>query len=255
MIDTEIEHFYAGASEPAPTALPFEESPSLLGSDVVTVLLTSPLATYVPPDVWDARDMLTVVLESNLTARALRFKLDNIPIEDKKKLGNLLFLIEQFQATVAQSSASLKSDASPKNAQAVVLRVMEQASSLLAAQMTPEQLRPNTETRKAVFSVFERVGKLLGRNTPAAVVADTGAAIKNLVDSGLIKPFDGQIADEPARWVDVQLAPQLDQDLSNNVYDIAAYNKSIPRFYKALVTWRNRDHPNVEKFYTKSDKN
>lgn len=179
-----------------------------------------------------------------LVRRGQAFHLDEPELLDK--LDNPTFpLNTPLQALLAASAQSLKSDASQANAEKVILETLEQCSLLLEQNVVV--LSYNTElsnTRRLVFRIFHRLGKILGRNTVEAVRADTRAMLIALGDRIAYRPGQGKRADmTPSEHVDKVISPLLDVDMRPYALIQSMYSfPAMESFHSLIKTWRRRGH-------------
>ena len=143
---------------------------------------------------------------------------DNPPNLRILELRNLHSLFDQLRETLATSAQALQVNPSQENTNRVALSVLEQVSTLIAEHVpVPPTPASGSPARQAVFNTFERLGKLLGRNSENAIKADAaeriGQAAEKALESGESYGRRNGNGLEPMDWMKKQVVPHLDSDM------------------------------------------
>ena len=160
-------------------------------------------------------------VKARLRERADNFgRLDKGEDFPKLEIPKLVSLLEKLRDTLTSSAQSLQSDNSPDNVDRVALSVLEKVSALVVQNISiPQTPATSSPARQAVFNTFERLGKLLGRNTAEAIRADT---IRRIQQSAELAFQNGEIYGkrnwngnglEPSEWITKQVLPHVDSDM------------------------------------------
>lgn len=207
-----------------------------------------------------------------ITAKDFGFGLDNQDDFHIVKPSNLLSLRTELQALLDSSVNALNSDPSGQNTQrvlldmlsriltvatlraeatdaetqAVMLDVMERSAQFVEANVAVPQFngKEATGVRTLVFNVYHRLAKVLGRNTPEAVKADTKSMLIALGDRIVHRPGQGKRADmTPSEHIEKVIAPVLDEDMRSFAFIQSMYSfPKMENFHGLIKTWRRRGH-------------
>ncbi len=197
-------------------------------------------------------DVLKFASVTDLVGTYIKNGIDKPVVLDKKvELFKLRSLVEQLQELLATSVQSLQSNSSETNTERVLLDVLERASALLEQNVAvPAIPTSTTRVRNAVFNVFERTGRLLGRNTSEAIAADTASMLGRLKARGELDSYVGGRGSNPQEWVANHIVPKLDPDMKKSAYNVSIYRSLMHRFYLTVNEWRSRGRVGVGEFYT-----
>jgi hypothetical protein len=138
------------------------------------------------------------------------------------------------------------------------LQIMRTITNLVDLLDEEDQIIPplpavDNPVRRKTLEVYLRIGKMLGRNSPEAVIADTTESIEQLLTMNIINKFNGGRGGNAQEWVERDLNPNLDHDMREHTFNMNIYRSSYRRFYDLLTVWRSRWVKGTSIFYTKSD--
>jgi ribosome recycling factor len=146
---------------------------------------------------------------------------------------------------------ALNADASPVNAQKILLATLLQATELLEQSVVVSQFpEPANESRKVLVRVYAQLAKILKRNSVDAISKDTSIALEKLFKAQAINPYVAGRGANPQAWVTEEVIPKLDDDMKKAAFNINVYLHSFKRFYMMISDWRSRDKQGLESFFT-----
>ncbi len=143
--------------------------------------------------------------------------------------------------------ASIRAEATDAETQAAMLDVMERSAHFVEANVAVPQFntKETTGVRTLVFNVYNRLAKVLGRNTPEAVRADTKVMISMMAERIDHTPGFGRASKvSPQEHITNVVMPFLDNDGKEFAHDMSVYHSpekpSLMKFYRLLATRHSR---------------
>ena len=131
--------------------------------------------------------------------------------------------VAQLKASLKAAQESYKTHKAIAQYQKAVLDVLEHTSQLAEEIITPKAIdlvanNGVTPLRSAIYKVFERTRRLLGRDSEAVILEDTSEyfrrlASQKLVDLSSCTTVRGSSSQNPFEWVNKQVIPLLDVDM------------------------------------------
>ena len=105
-----------------------------------------------------------------------------------------------------------------------------------------------TSAYEVLTRIFSETGRVLGRNSPEAIRADTIARIQLLTSSGSIPEYVGGRGSSPEDWVEANIVPKLDPDMKKFAFDMDVYSRPIKKLYNTIKVWRSLGYSGVSRF-------
>lgn len=164
------------------------------------------------------------------------------PLHKLKPFSKNHFLTEQLQAELESSMWLLKADPSPANAERVSLLVLERISALVWQTVDVPVTPTSSGVRQMVFTIYDRLATLLGRNSPEAVKADTSVRLQSLGEKISFRPGVGnKQKTNPCDHIQNVIVPQLDADMVSHAYYQNMYHfPTMKNFHTLIGMWRSR---------------
>jgi hypothetical protein len=143
--------------------------------------------------------------------------------------------------------AAMRAEATDAETQSAMFEVLERSAQFVEANVAVPQFNSKEATgvRTLVFNVYDRLAKVLGRNTPEAVKADTKAKIVLVAEHIEHAPGYGRASKvTPQEHVVNVVMPLLDEDEKQFAHDMSVYHSqekpSLMKFYRLLATRSSR---------------
>lgn len=185
------------------------------------------------PKLFSKNYLLSLELQALLDASVNALKDDASGQNTQKVLLNVL--------TQTLQLAAMRAEATDAETQAVMLDVMERSAQFVEANVAVPQFNSKEATgvRTLVFNVYHRLAKVLGRNTPEAVKADTKAMIAMAAERIDYSPGSGHASRvTPQEHIVNVVKPLLDADGKSLAFDASIYHvadkASLMKFYRTL---------------------
>ncbi|MFP8778090.1 hypothetical protein [Hydrogenophaga sp. RWCD_12] len=198
------------------------------------------------PTLLPKNDLLSLELQALLDASVSALKDDTSGQNTQKVLLSVL--------TQTLRLAAMRAEATDAETQAAMLEVMERSAQFVEASVAIPQFNTQEASgvRTLVFNVYHRLAKVLGRNTPEAVKADTKAMLAAASDRisyktppgrkpKTYKPADVGELEGPELHIRDVIAPVLDEDMKPLAYSIGIYSEPMKKFYNVLAQWKSEN--------------
>lgn len=195
------------------------------------------LGALVEPKVLPKNYLLSLELQALLDASVNALKDDTSGQNTQKVLLSVL--------TQTLRLAAMRAETTDTETQAAMLEVMERSAQFVEANVTVSQFNTQEATgvRTLVFNVYHRLAKVLGRNTPEAVKADTKSMLIALGDRIVHRPGQGRRdGGAPSQHITTVIAPEVDPDMRPLLFLQSTYNSvpSMKNFHTLIGMWRKR---------------